>query len=123
MVGVGDVEDDWGDALVRADSFGVGVGAHTRVDMPAAVCQLQRGGVTEPASGARDENRWTAMDGRRARARHEFDLLLSFNSLSMVMFRAMPPAARAPSQRWLDLGEQQRAAVARAAVELVSEGN
>jgi AcrR family transcriptional regulator len=35
----------------------------------------------------------------------------------------MAQVARAPSQRWLDLGEQQRAAVARAAVELVSEGN
>jgi AcrR family transcriptional regulator len=35
----------------------------------------------------------------------------------------MARGARAPSQRWLDLGEQQRAAVARAAVELVCEGN
>src|SRR5262245_11581615 len=34
----------------------------------------------------------------------------------------MTTASRAPSRRWLDLGEQQRAAVARAAVELVSEG-
>lgn len=30
---------------------------------------------------------------------------------------------RAPSQRWIDLGEQQRAAVARAAVDLVAEGH
>ena len=31
-------------------------------------------------------------------------------------------APRAPSQRWLDLGEQQRAAVVHAVVDLVSEG-
>lgn len=35
----------------------------------------------------------------------------------------MTQGARALSQRWLDLGEHQRSAVARAAVELVSEGN
>jgi AcrR family transcriptional regulator len=34
----------------------------------------------------------------------------------------MSTGPRTPSQRWLDLGEQQRAAVARAAVELVTEG-
>lgn len=41
----------------------------------------------------------------------------------MVMFAGMTRGARAPSQRWLELGDQQRAAVATAAVELVAEGN
>jgi len=41
----------------------------------------------------------------------------------MVMFCIVTQGARAPSQRWLDLGEQQRAAVVRAAVELVAEGS
>ena len=34
----------------------------------------------------------------------------------------MAAGARAPAQRWIELGEQQRAAVARAAVKLVDEG-
>jgi AcrR family transcriptional regulator len=35
----------------------------------------------------------------------------------------MAEGARAPSQRWLDLAEQQRISVVRAAVDLVAEGN
>lgn len=35
----------------------------------------------------------------------------------------MAEGARTPSQRWLDLAEQQRISVAQAAVDLVSEGN
>jgi AcrR family transcriptional regulator len=41
----------------------------------------------------------------------------------MVRLAIMAEGARTPSQRWIDLGEQQRSAVARAAVNLVSEGN
>ena len=41
----------------------------------------------------------------------------------MVMSRRMAEGARAQSQRWLDLADQQRAAVAKAAVDLVAEGS
>jgi AcrR family transcriptional regulator len=42
--------------------------------------------------------------------------------MSMVRSVIVAEGARAPSQRWIQLGEQQQAAVAQAAVNLVSEG-